>query len=100
MNSLQHLPPRQTPLVHPMLMRTFHRGARAGGFRDHAAALHTHAFGNFFDSDCTEARKTMIRQFPTIQFLWRNRTCLLLAQQPQFNISSSIPPHTAILGTY
>ena len=41
----------------------------------------------------------MIRQFPTIQFLWRNRTCLLLAKQPHFNISSSIPPQTAILGT-
>ena len=41
----------------------------------------------------------MIRQFPTIRFLWRNRTCLLLAQQPHFNISSSTPPQTAFLGT-
>ena len=42
----------------------------------------------------------MIRQFPTIQFLWRNRTGLLLAQQPHFNFSSDAPPHTAILGTH
>jgi hypothetical protein len=63
-------------------------------------AIECSVLGNFLASDCTEARKTMIRQFPTMQFLWRNRTCLLLAQQPHFNISSSAPPYSAILGTH